>query len=438
MWDEARNFDFCTVKIIIQKNTACSGTNNLVKISGNVFNTKNEMIGNVQVDLINQENFEQYKDMTNTAGSYQFGDMHQDEYMIKPQKNDDHLNGVSTLDLVLIQRHILGLQPFLDPYLFYAADINKDGRITASDLVELRKLILGIYSDFPKNTSWRFFEAKMIPNANSFPNGINEFIMIDDASINMSNNDFIGVKIGDVNQSAVTNLNDGQNESRSKDNWLYINNNNIMEGQSFNIPAIASQSIVTNGFQMSFKISEKDVRFVKLISDVIDLKSEHYHFDNSTGVLNISWNQNDDIHISNGQVLFNIVLESHSKSSVDQILSLDTRSISTEYYTTDLSSVKFGLEFKKISENDLAVAQNQPNPFVHSTVIPFVLLNEGNVKIKIYDSVGKVVFEKENRYNSGAHQFEVTESIVGNATVLYFEVTFAGKSTTKKMIHLTK
>jgi hypothetical protein len=42
------------------------------------------------------------------------------------EKNDDYLNGVSTLDLVMIQRHILSISKFTDPFNIIAADINND------------------------------------------------------------------------------------------------------------------------------------------------------------------------------------------------------------------------------------------------------------------------------------------------------------------------
>ena len=45
------------------------------------------------------------------------------------------------------------------PFKIIAADINSDTRVTAIDLVELRKLILGVYTELPQNDSWRFVDA---------------------------------------------------------------------------------------------------------------------------------------------------------------------------------------------------------------------------------------------------------------------------------------
>ncbi|MEZ4917493.1 MAG: hypothetical protein R2792_00180 [Saprospiraceae bacterium] len=84
---------------------------------------------------------------------YQFAGMSNLEVTIPfemyPYKNDDPLNGVSTYDLVLISKSILGLEPLSQPWQQTAADINNSGSVTTFDIVEGRKLILGIYSEFP-------------------------------------------------------------------------------------------------------------------------------------------------------------------------------------------------------------------------------------------------------------------------------------------------
>ncbi|MEZ4931413.1 MAG: hypothetical protein R2788_04680 [Saprospiraceae bacterium] len=73
-------------------------------------------------------------------------------------------NGVTTYDIV-VTRHILSIQPMDDPYKLIAADINNSGSITTFDIVQLRKLILGVYQNFPDNNSWRFVRAGYV-----FPN----------------------------------------------------------------------------------------------------------------------------------------------------------------------------------------------------------------------------------------------------------------------------
>lgn len=56
----------------------------------------------------------------------------------------DYTTSVSTIDLILIQKHILGVKPFSDYKQLIAADTDLNGEINVVDLVELRKLILGL------------------------------------------------------------------------------------------------------------------------------------------------------------------------------------------------------------------------------------------------------------------------------------------------------
>jgi len=59
-------------------------------------------------------------------------------------KDDHYQNGISTLDMILILKQIVGLEPFDSPYKFIAADVNKSGTVTTADIVAIRRVILGI------------------------------------------------------------------------------------------------------------------------------------------------------------------------------------------------------------------------------------------------------------------------------------------------------
>ncbi|MBK8556480.1 MAG: hypothetical protein IPL65_12270 [Lewinellaceae bacterium] len=121
-----------------------------------------------------------------------------------PQKNTNPLNGVSTQDLTLIQLHLLGIQPFTKPWQYIAADANQDGKVTAYDLIVLRKLLLGYESTLPNGKSWRFwrgdyqFPANGNPLQPAFPE-----IYVDEMVRPIPNWFFFtGVKIGDLSGDA--------------------------------------------------------------------------------------------------------------------------------------------------------------------------------------------------------------------------------------------
>lgn len=153
---------------------------------------------------------------TDENGAYSFPVLAADgNYKIVPSRNDFYLNGVTTYDLLLISKHILGIMPLGSPYKMIAADVNRSGTITALDMLEIRKLILGVTDTFYGNTSWRF-----VPATYEFPDQGNPFSMeipTDYDANNLVDNlqiDFTGIKTGDVNNSAAPQLTDHP-ESRS-------------------------------------------------------------------------------------------------------------------------------------------------------------------------------------------------------------------------------
>ena len=148
-WSE-RNKDFCTTFIVIDDNEGVCGDS----LTGGLVETEeSDPVEKVHVSLrdINGQIVSSF--VTDGDGFYHFINPLFD-FNIEPKRNDNHKNGVSTLDLVAVQKHLLGLQPITSPYKLIAADANNSESVSALDLVEIRKLILGLYTVFPNNQSW--------------------------------------------------------------------------------------------------------------------------------------------------------------------------------------------------------------------------------------------------------------------------------------------
>ena len=172
-------------------------------LSGLVMTKTGQGIPDVEMQLAAENTFgHPIMTLTNASGQYSFPPMESDHaYYLKGYKNDDVLNGVSALDLVIIQKHLLGVTPFNSLHQYIAADINHDGRVSAFDLVQLQKLLLGLITAFPSNTSWRFgyLPQDMDGQDLSSFKEIYEF-----ETLNPGNTliDFTGIKIGDLNGDA--------------------------------------------------------------------------------------------------------------------------------------------------------------------------------------------------------------------------------------------
>lgn len=175
-------------------------------ISGNIRTHWDEPMEGVRVEITGGTTGFVF---TDSLGNYQFENIPGgNNYSIKPVHDVDDLNGVTTYDLVLISKHILTSEPMDSPWKIIAADVNQSNSVTTFDIVEGRKVILGINQAFPANTSWRFF-----PSYTTFSNPNNPFqgglppdnIPINNLQGNFANANFYGVKIGDTNNTASGN-----------------------------------------------------------------------------------------------------------------------------------------------------------------------------------------------------------------------------------------
>jgi hypothetical protein len=130
-----------------------------------------------------------------------------DDYTVTPSLDTDPVNGVTTLDLAIVQRHILNIQNIDSPYKLIAADANNSGSITTLDLLAIRKVILQITPNFTNNTSWRFVDAAYeFPNPlNPFETAFPEYYFSGNLDTNDMQGNFVAIKIGDVNQTAIVN-----------------------------------------------------------------------------------------------------------------------------------------------------------------------------------------------------------------------------------------
>jgi hypothetical protein len=144
--------------------------------------------------------------LTDSLGNFQFGNVPGSQnYTLTPTLDTNDVNGVSTQDLVLVSKHLLGTETLDSPWKIIAADANGNNAVTAFDIVEARKVILGINEAFPSNTSWRFFPAN-----SSFSDPTNPFasalppngMFIGGLQSNFNNANFKALKVADVNNSA--------------------------------------------------------------------------------------------------------------------------------------------------------------------------------------------------------------------------------------------
>ena len=340
-----------------------------------------------------------------------------EDYALAVEKNNDWLNGVSTLDLVLIQQHVLGINELNSGYRLVAADINNDESVSAVDLIELRKLILGIYSDLPNNTSWRFMDAKQSLSATN-PWPINEEVNISSLAADMMSEDFVGAKVGDVNGSVIANANEVITESRSSNQLEFVIEN--YEG-SVLVKAGANFDNVY-GYQFSMKAEGE---LSNVYAAALDVSDQNFGV-LVDGQITTSFASETAVSLTEGEVLFTL-------EGVNAIQLINGFTKAEAYFGNDLQIGAIALREDK-SNFSYSLSQNEPNPFSETTTIAFTVAKPGLAVLSVYDVTGKVIKTIEADYEKGKHVIQLNKRDLSRTGVLYYQLESGDFTASKKMI----
>ncbi|MCC7466784.1 MAG: hypothetical protein IT261_10965 [Saprospiraceae bacterium] len=152
---------------------------------------------------------------TNQNGQFSFVLNAGGDYQISPLScNENPLNGVSTFDQVLITKHIGGLEPLNSPYKIIAADVDGSNTVGMQDTSLITQLILGLIQELPAG-NFRFVRTDYVfPDpTDPFSPPPPSFLTIINLQADVTEADFIGMKLGDVNGTAIVDY-CGENVSR--------------------------------------------------------------------------------------------------------------------------------------------------------------------------------------------------------------------------------
>lgn len=428
-WVDGVLFDSCTTLITpVDPDTLCP--NNLVNLVGSFKTENSQVVPDVKVNLMGSN---MPANISNQDGLYSFSDMLPGgEYDVVPKKNINPTEGVSTLDLIFIQRHILKTELLNTPYKIIAADVNKDDKVTAADMVQLRKLILGIYDQFPNNESWRMVDKGFV-----FPDPKDPFLTPFTESYHIDNLDrtmavnWIGVKIGDVNSSYTSQLSNQGVSNRTNGFTLNMEDVYTVNGDNI-LPVTASTDETLTGFQIAIKVDNASE--VAMKDGILGIEDYHYNFVN--GYIVISWSDQKGVAVKAGDKLFDLVLKANTASTVTRHLSTDVAVIKAEYYNKSLETRSLSLQFTKNTSGIFEVYGNTPNPWNNQTSINFSIPQSGEVILNVRDITGRLVHTSKNHFAKGVNSINLQNEQLGVSGILIYDLIFDNDVKTMKMLNI--
>src|SRR6056297_626982 len=432
--DAVGNQDFVITSIRIQDPSGVCGDPSLPSISGNVESNAHNGQGvqRVEMRLDDMSAPTPVFRQTQADGGFLFHANEGQSYTLAARKNDDPLNGVNTYDILLMQRHILGLDPIVNPYTLIAANVNDDERVTGADIVELRRVILGIEPNFPNNESWRFVDATEQLTQGLLPRNYAEQISIIDLTEDVTDQDFVGVKVGDIDGSSVPNELMA-NEAEGRSNALVFQANDVIleAGQTFDLPIRSEMFTNVYGYQLTWDLV--DLRVEGVESGALDMSKSNYAiFDEH---MTMSWHVVNGLNVDADEVLFTVRVRATADVRLSDALALSSAITSKEAYV-GTSTRSVDLRFESSTAKEFALYQNTPNPFESKTMIRFDLPEANQATLTIFDGAGKVINEISGQFDKGTNQIELSRSDLSGSGLLYYRLESGEYSAVKKMIFM--
>lgn len=434
IWVHADNGtqSFCRTYVIVQANNGACGAGNegpTFPIAGNITNPISKAaMSDVEVALEGAVE----KVETDDAGNYNFSPMPEGgKYDVMPERDGEILNGVSTFDILLIQQHILGINMIEGPYGQLAADVNNDGRITGSDIIDLRKAILGITDHFPNNTSWRYVDQDYQFSGNPLNDNFEEYYGIDNLNEAMTGIDFYAMKVGDIDGSV-----NGKAGGRSNTplSWN-IDDVQFEAGQSITLPVRSEDFDGILGFQMTLEYNGTALELNNVSPGALELGTGNIGRHEDEQAATFSWNDVQPQSFAENEVLFTLEFTAKRNGSISSALSLSNRITQSEAYD-DMGVKSTLVKFRSVKEeyNEFALFQNNPNPFTERTRVGFVLPERADYTLSFFDGEGRELYILEEEGKRGYNQIELSSGDIRAEGVIYYKLESGDHSASKKMV----
>jgi hypothetical protein len=367
---------------------------------------------------------------TNKEGFFEFDSIPVGaDLVITPVLDNNPLLGITTLDVILLQQHLLGLDELDSPYQIIAGDVNLNGLLDAGDLIEIRRLILGSSTEFTTANSFSF-----IPEAISFIDPFDPFEngQILGLSTILNNSDetfnFNAIKMGDVNQSYL------EADQRSSES-ITMEYEIVEMGRYVELNIKAKTDIDILGLQSTLQYNPELLQLMKVGTNNIGLTTEHYNDTRADeGLIPISWNELLPKAVKAGDVIFRATFERMYDDDI--AFAFNSSHMPSELYQ---EHGRYQLRLEKANDvigQNFTVFQNAPNPWASSTAIEFSIPEGGEVELNIYDTAMNKLVSKSAYFDAGKNSFIVDYSDLESTGIYIYEITHGDQVRVSKMTKL--
>ena len=378
-----------------------------LNISGRVANINDEAIQGLTVQLSGKSS---EKILTDEDGRYSFKVDKGGDYRLKlfEAGNAEVINGVSTVDIALLNRHVLVESPLANPYKIIAGDVNFSNNVSTVDCKQIRDVILESETDF-FGRSWVFVPATHVfsdvQNPFPYPEIWETESLEKDVSV-----DFTAVKLGDINGSLeLKSLNE---EALRLDVTDYkIENDRVtVFVKSHGFSDLSS-------FQFTMEWDTDILEYRSIAGEGLEMTCNERR--TADGILTALWYEHSGgtTSFDPGDILFNLVFD--VKAKLDEVLPIGLTSSVTKSIAYDSELRAVGVKLKSGGEtygirplgSKEMVGNNKnisvyPNPFSEHLAAEFNLKYSETIELSLTDISGRLIKSRIIKGSPGKNNTE--------------------------------
>jgi hypothetical protein len=382
--------------------------------------------------------------VTGLPGTYLLSATMGSTFTVTPVKNKpmpDAINGLSAADASRIQQHVTGAFPLTDSYKLIAADVNQTNSITAQDVSLITQAVLGnpIAQAVFINKTWRFVPKAYVFPMPLVPWGFPEKITLSGGAINQ---DFIGMKLGDVNNTA-----DPVNAPGSvAPNLIWnVQDQILVQDASFVVEFRAENynELMALQFALSFDVSKIQFQEIEAVPGSPIQAANFGMFNLASGHIRAMLAMTEGLSLPNGTPVFRLRFKALKDGiKLSDVLQLNNNLLQGEAYLSDFTPGPVNLVYESISTTTvdpgaayrLTLLQNRPNPFTDATAIGFILPEECEAQMRVFDVSGRLISEQKGWYPKGYNEMKFLLNGFAGEGVLLYELTTPFGTLSKKMV----
>ena len=230
-----------------------------------------------------------------------------------------------------------------------------------------------------------------------------ESIVVPSLNSDILNNDFVAIKIGDVNLNSEP-LNDNSVSGRnSKTLQLNVEDQHFNAGEQLVVSLDQTEiSPIAGQFEISYDPS------VLSLSSIggIHLTEDSYRIDEVNGVIRVSFVNFDQVLDAS---IIQLEFETIQTGKLSDVLALEESRLHSELISPDFDVYGLDLIFSDKAMKGFVLDGVFPNPFDERVQIEFSIEESDVLELEIRDQSGRVVYRESKSCDVGKNTFTVRD-----------------------------